>query len=641
MASPGAPDEERPPALPDAEAPGDLNRVSRSLRGLLKFRFLEEIRKRNVGRVAILYVVVGWLILEPVHVVFHMLEAPLWANWLVIILLALGFPAALIFAWVYEITPEGLKPTVEVPHGQSIRKQTGRRLDRAIIAVLALALIYFVLDKFWLSTTSAHGKRETSAAATTIAAAPTAHAEPAAAFAPPAHSIAVLPFVNLSGDPQQEYFSDGLSEELLNSLSRIAALQVAARTSSFFFKGKQVDIADIAHKLNVGAVLEGSVRKAGTRVRITAQLINAVTGFHLWSQTYDRNLSDILALQTEIATAVTTALQATLLVNSAALIELGGTQNPLAFDAYLRGQKLVGTATDKEANLKQIAAYSEAIRLDPRYAKAYAAKALALRELAGILATGPAIREGFEEARAAAEKALALAPELGEAHAALAAVLDVGFADYARAVVEYDRALALSPGNALVLRLSGEFFDEMGRPEAAVANVQRAVVLDPLNVAVHRTLGNVLYDGRRYRDAIDAYNRALSLDPHADEVPALRGFSYLSLGQFEAARESCATPPLMWLNNTCLAIVYHKLNRQSDADATLTTLMAAQSDAEAFQYAEIYAQWGNIPKALEWLETAYRVHDPGLSELKVDPMLDPLRQEPRYKEIERKLKFPT
>src|SRR6202171_1598606 len=218
MASQGAADGKRSPVT-DAEpteAPGDLKRVSASPRlGLLKFRFLEEIRKRNVGRVAILYVVVCWLILEPVHVVFHMLEVPSWANRLVIILLVLGFPAAMIFAWVYEITPEGLKPTVEVPHGQSIRRQTGRRLDRAIIAVLALAVIYFVLDKFWLSTLYGHGQHGAGAAATTIAAAPTSHAEPAAAaFAPPAHSIAVLPFVNMSGDSQQDYFSDGLSEEL-------------------------------------------------------------------------------------------------------------------------------------------------------------------------------------------------------------------------------------------------------------------------------------------------------------------------------------------------------------------------------------------------------------------------------------------
>jgi len=638
----GAPDKERSPALTDAEAPGDLNRASTSPRvDLPKFRFLEEIRKRNVGRVAVLYVVVSWLILEPVHVVFHMLEVPAWANRLVIILLALGFPAALIFAWVYEITPEGLKPTVEVPHGQSIRKQTGRRLDRAIIAVLALAVIYFVVDKFWLASITRHGGRAAGAAATPIAAAPTAHAEPAAVFAPPAHSIAVLPFVNMSGDAQQDYFSDGLSEELLNSLSRITQLQVAARTSSFSFKGRQIDIADIAHKLNVGAILEGSVRRDGAHVRITAQLVNAVTGFHLWSQTYDRDLRHILALQTEIASAVTTALQATLLGDSSALIELGGTQNPLAFDAYLKGQKFSGIAFDKETRLSQIAAYSEAIRLDPRYAKAYAGKALALSTFAGSNATGPAVRESFEEARAAAEKALALAPELGEAHAAFAAVLDQGFGDYGRAAAEYDRALALSPGNALVLRESALFFSLAGRTEAAVANALRAVVLDPLNVVAHRNLGRVLHIVRRYRDAIDSYNRALSINPHADHVAAFRGWAHLSLGEFETARDSCATPPLDWDSNTCLAVVYHKLNRQSDASAALAAVRAAMGDDGAFQYAEIYAQWGNIPKALEWLETAYRMHDPGLIELKMDPLLDPLRQEPRFKEIERKLKFPT
>jgi tetratricopeptide (TPR) repeat protein len=370
-----------------------------------------------------------------------------------------------------------------------------------------------------------------------------------------------------------------------------------------------------------------------------------VTGFHLWSQTYDRDLRHILALQTEIASAVTTALQATLLVNSAALIELGGTQNALAFDAYLRGEKFSLTTFDKDARLSQIAAYSEAIRLDPRYANAYVGRALAVSDFAGTYATGPAVREGYKEARAAAEKALALAlalaPELGEAHAAFAIVLDQGFFDYARVAVEFDRALSLSPGNALVLRMSASFFSDIGRTEAAVANAQRAVVLDPLNHHSHGTLGYVLHYARRYRDAIDSYNRELSLDPQAGDVSWRRGLAYLSLGQFEAARESCATPPLDAYDRMCLAVVYHKLNRQSDADGALAAVMAAYGDDASFQYALIYAQWGNIAKALVWLETAYRVHDPGLTDLKMEPLLDPLRQEPRFKEIERKLKFPT
>jgi len=375
-------------------------------------------------------------------------------------------------------------------------------------------------------------------------------------------------------------------------------------------------------------------------VRITAQLINAVTGFHLWSQTYDRNLRDILALQTEIASAVTTALQATLLVNSAALIELGGTQNPLAFDAYLRGQRFVDTARDKEARSAQVAAYLEAISLDPRYAKAYVGQSLALIGFASNVANGPAIRETYKEARTAAEKALALAPELGEAHAAFAEVIDLGFTDYARAAVEYERALALSPGNTLVLRESAMFLSRMGRTEAAFTYAQRAVVLDPLNVSSHRTLARVLHNARRDREAIEACDRALTLNPHAGGVPSIRGEAYLSLGQFEAARASCATPPLDGISNACLAIAYHKLNRQSDADAALAAVMTAYGDDASFQYAQIYAQWGNIPTALEWLETAYRVHDTGLVQLKVDPMLDPLRQEPRFKAIERKFKFP-
>jgi len=292
---------------------------------LAQFRLLQQLRQRNVFRIAALYLVVCWLILEPMHVVFHMLDVSVWANRLVLMLMAIGFPAAVIFAWVYEITPEGLKPTAKVPHGQSSRRLTGRRLDMAIIAVLVLALGYLVLDKVWISKHIA-GPQPVASAAPEVSARTTAAA---AAFAPPLHSIAVLPFVNMGGDKEQEYFSEGLTAELLNSLSRINELQVAARTSSFSFAGEHPDIATVAHRLNVGAVLEGSVRRSAHTLRVTAQLINGVTGFHLWSQTYDRDLGDVLALQSEIANAVAAALKVTLLGDTAAKIELGGTRNPV------------------------------------------------------------------------------------------------------------------------------------------------------------------------------------------------------------------------------------------------------------------------------------------------------------------------
>ena len=256
-----------------------------------------------------------------------------------------------------------------VPAGSPPRRA---RLLFASLAVLAFLASVLLLGIRFLG--SGHGRQdaiETPAPAGAAAPSPA----PLPAFSPPAHSVAVLPFVNMSGDPKQDYFSDGLSEELLNSLTSIRDMHVAARTSSFFFKGKEADLSEIAHKLNVGAVLEGSVRKDGNHVRITAQLINAVTGFHLWSQTYDRDLKDVLKLQTEIASAVTTALQATLLADAAATIELGGTQNPQAFDAYLRGKNPSRDKPGRDAVLASIAALDEAIRLDPTFAKAYASKA--------------------------------------------------------------------------------------------------------------------------------------------------------------------------------------------------------------------------------------------------------------------------
>ena len=308
----------------------------------------------------------------------------------------------------------------------------------------------------------------------------------------------------MSGDPKQDYFSDGLSEELLNSLATIRDLQVAARTSSFSFKGKDADVADIARKLNVGDVLEGSVRKDGNQVRITAQLINAVTGFHLWSQTYDRNLKNVLALQTEIATAVTKALQATLLADAVTTIEIGGTQNPAAFDAYLRGKNLDRGGLDKDNTLARIAAYPQAARLDPGFGKAYVGEAKAQNMYANNFAKDTETPTLFKQARENSEKAVALAPELGEAHASMAGVLQQGYLDFARAQAEYDRALALAPNDVDVLLRSGVYFVTMGRTDAGLSNIRRAIALDQLNPAAYARLSIALSYAHKYRDAIAA-----------------------------------------------------------------------------------------------------------------------------------------
>jgi len=610
---------------------------------LVHLRLFDQLKQRNVFRVAVLYLVVCWLILDPVHVLFHMLDVPVWANRLVVILMAVGFPAVLIFAWAYEITPEGLRPTVEIPHEESIRALTGRRLNRAIIAVLAVALAYFALDKFWISkqvtfrpVESAAQRTGVRASATPAAAAPAA----AAAFTPPAHSIAVLPFVNISGDKEQQYFSDGLTDELLNSLSRINELQVAARTSSFSFQGEHPDISTVAHKLNVGAVLEGSVRRSAHTIRITAQLVNGVTGFHLWSQTYDRDLGDVLALQTEIANAVASALKVALIGNVAAKIELGGTRDPAAFDAYLRGSKLAAATAHSAAEVRAtIDAYTEALRADPNFALAYAARARAKLGWGYFLIEAP--KDAFESARTDAGHAVALAPELGEGHAALAEVLESGFFDFAGAAIEYERALALAPGDARVLRAYSHFSAYMGHTDAGIASARRNVELDPLNVLAYRTLGEALHAARRYKEAIAAYDQAIGLSPgHASEVYQRRARSYYMVGNFPLAKASCEAEPDQYQVQLCMPLVYERLGQRAAAEAALATAIAAQREFSAYQYAQIYAQWGDNKKALDWLETALRIRDTGLEYLKTDAFLDPLRSQPRFQTIERQLKFP-
>ena len=508
--------------------------------------------------------------------------------------------------------------TVVAIKGRSPASGWSRRVLPVAVAVVALgAIAYLAIDRSWISKPAA-----------------------SALFTPPPHSIAVLPFVNLSGDKEQEYFSDGLTEELLNSLAEINELQVAARTSAFSFKGTNADIGTIARKLNVGAVLEGSVRRSANTIRITAQLINAITGFHLWSKTYDRDLGDVLKLQTEIATSVAGALKVTLLGDVAAKVELGGTRNPAAFDAYLRGRKAARSVRDAKDYPAAISLYTEAIRLDPHYALAFAGRSIAFSAAAQEAGTAAAIREGYDKAQADAREALALAPDLAQAHLALASVSENATLDFTQASNEYERALVLAPGNAQVLRSSGVFAARMGHFDAGVAAARRAVALDPLTRNSHLGLGQALYPARRYEEAVAAFAEGISLDPDFKGTYGERGLAYYGLGDLERARASCETKPDFWASQWCLAVTYDKLGRHADAEAELEKLKAYGGDGAAYQYATIYVQWGNKAKALEWLQTALKLRDPGLINVKTDPLLDALRQEPRFQAIERELKFP-
>jgi len=519
---------------------------------------------------------------------------------------------------------------------QKLRARSVALAGGVIIATIAaIALTYLALDRLWVSR---HSVVAQSVAPNAKPAASGA-AAPAVVFNPPPHSIAVLPFVNISGDKEQDYFSDGLTEELLNALSQINDLQVAARTSSFSFK-EHPDIVTVAHRLNVAAVLEGSVRRSGNTVRVTTQLINAVTGFHLWSHTYDRDLTDVLKLETEIADAVASALKVSLLADVATKIELGGTRNPAAFDAYLRGRKADVAVHDNKDRQSAIAGYTEAIGLDPNYALAFANRSLALIDYARQV-SGPAVRESYDKALSDARKAIALTPDLAEGHLALARYFAFGSLDLTRANEEYERAVALAPGNARVLGVYGRFAVQMGRTEAGIAAARRAVVLDPLRRGSHYTLGGALYFARQNKEAIAAFQDALTLDPEDPFLYAYRGLGYYALGDLERACASCESKPDNPLNQVCLAVAYDKLGRRADAQAVLAKFKAVLGDASAYQYAEIYAQWGNSSEALNRLDTALRLRDGDLVQLKADPLMDPLRKEPRFQAVMRELKFPN
>jgi len=530
------------------------------------------------------------------------------------------------------VTGETQRLAPEAPEaGQSLERDRSVRHGLTLMALLVLAS-----GAWWFSLRLGRDHPAAGAAAYTASRAEAT----SAVFTPPPHSVAVLPFTNLSGDPQQEYFSDGMTEEVINALAQVDALRVTARTSSFTFKGKDADIGTIARKLNVAVILEGSVRRSGNKVRITAQLINGVNGFHAWSQDYDRDLNNVLNLQTDIATAVARELQAKLLGDEAPRIELGGTRNSDAFDAYLRGAKAYGTEREAKDFQTAIAAYTEAIRLDPKYALAFAGRSVAYSGYASKYATGAAVREAFDKSEADAHQALSLAPELAEGHLAMGRFLDSGPLDFAQASKAYGQALALAPGNAEMVRASGNFTLLMGNLPAGLATIHRAIELDPLNPRSHLLLGYGLYIAHRYEESAAAFAEAISLDPEHTQAYAFRGLAQYGLGNLQDARSSCETKHDYWLSQWCLAVVYHKLGRQPDAQSEFAKLQAANGDDAALQYAEIYAQWGNRAKALDWLDTAMRLRDPGLEFLKTDPLMDPLRAEPRFQAVVRQLKFP-
>ena len=449
----------------------------------------------------------------------------------------------------------------------------------------------------------------------------------------PAHSIAVLPFANLSGDVAQDYFADGLTEELIGALARLPSLQVAGRTSSFKFKGSKDNSAAIGAKLGVADLLDGSVRRQGDQARISAELVDARSGFQRWSQAYDHDLKDVLATQASIAEAVAEQLKGALLGGEIQAISVGGTSNPAAYDAYLQGKRLFDLGGGESAFRAALAQFDAAVADDPNFAAAHAARTRVLLTL-GDEFSGPAVHDKmYAEALAAARRAVALAPGLAEAQATLADTLASAFLDFAGARAAYARAIATGAGQSEVLTRYGLFNCDIGAFAAGLAAANRATILDPLNPRVFASLGSSSYVARKYPQAIAAMRQALAFSPGLNAAHERIGFALLQQGDAKAAAAEFALEPVGWLKQTGLAIALHRLGDAAGAEAAFRALTSDPDDIVYYQQAMVLAQWGKLDGAFAALESAIAGHDGGVVAIKADPSLDPLRADPRYAAI--------
>jgi len=464
-----------------------------------------------------------------------------------------------------------------------------------------------------------------------------------------APSIAVLPFINMSRDDENEYFADGLSEELLNVLAKIRGLRVASRTSAFSFKGKDVDIPTIARQLNVATVLEGSVRKSGKRVRITAQLIEVKSDSHLWSETYDRELDDIFAVQDDIAQSVVKELRNALMgepadreserrveaeVHRAAT---GRSDDPEAFQLYLQG-KFFGERITQADTDKAIALLERAVAIDPGFALAWAELARAHRTQAGFGFSG--IEDGYERSRTAAERALALEPDLPEALVALALVCNAHDWNFDKASELLQRAVALAPGNASVLQSAALNARMRGRTDESDALLNRAIALDPLSARVHRESGIVAFSEGRFETAARAFQLTLDLNPNAGLAQGFLAVSRLLMGQADQALDIAQAEPHDVFRNLALAMVHHGRGDHAASDAALAALIESYGWTAAYQVGEAHAYRGERDKAFEWLERAFEQRDPGVVFLLRDYLLRSLHDDPRWLPLVRRVGLP-
>ena len=579
--------------------------------------FFAELKRRNVYKVAVAYAVVAWLTIQAASIFLPAFNAPLWAMQVVILILMIGFPIALVFSWAFEITPEGIVRESEVTADHSITHHTGRKIVALtiVLALVATGLLIFQLVR----------ARSSSPSATTIS----------------NKSIAVLPFDNLSGDPQNAYFSEGVQDEILTRLAKIAELKVISRTSTQRFKSAPNDLRQIAQQLGVANVLEGSVQKANDQVRVNVQLVNALTDTHLWAETYDRKLTDIFAVETEIAKTVADVLKAKLTGSEQSVIAARPTANTEAHQLYLKGRFFWNKRTGIDLK-KSIDYFEQAIAADPNYALAYAGIADGYVWLPGYTAGTP--RDCYPKAAAAAKKALELDDTLAEARTSLALAFWLYDFDFAQAIREFQRAIELNPNYAIAhQQYANNTLLALGRFDEAIVEGKRAVELDPLSLVINTDLGSNYHYARRYDEAIAQLGKTLEMDPGFYIAHLVLGQALDAKGAHDAAIVECQKARALNDDPAVLGVLAraHGLSgNKIGAEKILVQLkkLSRERYVSAYSFALVYVGLGDKEEALRWLEQSYQDRagsDVGF--IRVDPLLDPLRGDPRFEALAEKI----
>ena len=538
---------------------------------------LSELKRRNVFRVALLYLVGSWLVLQMADVGVSLLGLPEWTGRLAFLLLTLGFPFVLVFSWAYEITPDGVKREKDVDRSESVTHETARKLDTAVIVLLVLSIVALGLDRFM--------PRQENVATESVINETSEVVETAVSE----RSIAVLPFVNMSADPENEYFSDGLSEELLNLLAKIPELRVAARTSSFRFKGSTDGIPEIASQLNVAHVLEGSVRKSGDQLRITAQLISADDGYHLWSETWDRTLVDVFAIQDEIAAAVVDALSISLLG------QLPATKvtDPEAYALYLQAKKAAYEFTESGID-DAIALLTQALAIDPDYGNGWAALGAGHTNKVGQGFVAAEV--GYPQASAAYDRALAIDPENVRALSGQGWIAMYGDHDFARAKQLIESALAIEPGNASVLNAYSVLHGVFEQAASGLSYLNEALVSDPFATPVLMNLAGLYVNEGRYDEAQTLYDRVAEMRSDPTTVIPWNAWIQSERGNSEIAVslvDGNESIPGLWVQ----AVANYDIGNDSASDVALQKLIDAGTVDN--MVATVCAYRGQIDKAFQ------------------------------------------